>query len=330
MATISKRNRGWTVRIRRNGSLPICRQFKSKVNAVKWSRKVERLVELGRYEDTTEAGHTTLGDALNRYLVEKTVEKKGVSQETYKIGKLLRDPITEVALSELTMGKLAKFRTRIAKETSNSTANRYTSLICTCIKTVTQEWDIYMPTNPCNNIGKLKEPNAKQSRISDEQETRLLDYARLNKNRYLPLIITIAIELGLRRSEIVGLRWENVNDDRLFLPDTKNGEDRTVPITDNIKAELDIIRRFPRHIDGRVFGSMKCFRTSWENCLRKSNLEWATFHRLRHEACSRLNDRGFTIPEICAISGHKSWESVKRYIHTEVDRLGEKMRTTNV
>jgi hypothetical protein len=66
MATITKRNCGWTVRIRRNGSLSICRKFKSKVNAVKWSRKVERLVELGRYEDTTEAGHTTLSASVTK------------------------------------------------------------------------------------------------------------------------------------------------------------------------------------------------------------------------------------------------------------------------
>ena len=99
MASIDKRNSGWLVRIRRKGSLPISKKFQSKLDATKWARRVERLVELGKYEDISEAGMTTLGEALERYLAEKTPEKKGSTEEAYRITKILKPPIDIVSLA---------------------------------------------------------------------------------------------------------------------------------------------------------------------------------------------------------------------------------------
>lgn len=75
MATIYKENAGWMVRIRRKGSLPIAKKFQSKLDATKWARRVERLVELGKYEDISEAGMTfqsiDLIPIINIYIVKK-------------------------------------------------------------------------------------------------------------------------------------------------------------------------------------------------------------------------------------------------------------------
>ena len=321
MATIYKENTGWMVRIRRKGSLPIAKKFQSKIDASKWARRVERLVELGKYEDISEAGMTTLGEALERYLAEKTPEKKGSTEEAYRITKIIKAPIAQVSLAELTAGKITKYRREIAKETSNSNANRYVSLICTCLKTVIAEWDIYLPQNPCKQISKLREPAPKDDRITPEQEASIMASARQSKNIYLPCIITIGMELGLRRSEIVKLRWEWIRGNQLTIIDTKNGTNRTVPLTTKIQAELN---KLPRKDIGRIFGEMKSFRDAWEYCLKRAGVD-TNFHRLRHEACSRLNEKGFTIPEICAISGHKTWSSLKRYTHISPEFLEEKL-----
>ena len=321
MAHISKQRSLWRVRIRRKGSLPINKSFQSKVDATKWARRVERLVELGKYEDISEAGMTTLGEALERYLAEKTPEKKGSTEEAYRITKIIKAPIAQVSLAELTAGKITKYRREIAKETSNSNANRYVSLICTCLKTVIAEWDIYLPQNPCKQISKLREPAPKDDRITPEQEASIMASARQSKNIYLPCIITIGMELGLRRSEIVKLRWEWIRGNQLTIIDTKNGTNRTVPLTTKIQAELN---KLPRKDIGRIFGEMKSFRDAWEYCLKRAGVD-TNFHRLRHEACSRLNEKGFTIPEICAISGHKTWSSLKRYTHISPDFLAEKL-----
>ena len=75
MAHISKQRSLWRVRIRRKGSLPINKSFHSKVDATKWARRVERLVELGKYEDISEAGMTfqsiDLIPIINIYIVKK-------------------------------------------------------------------------------------------------------------------------------------------------------------------------------------------------------------------------------------------------------------------
>jgi integrase len=323
VATLYKRKGGWSVRIRRKGSLPISKQFKTKEDARKWARKVERLVELGKYEDTTEAGMTTLGQALERYISEKLIHNKNAKPDEYRIAKILRHSISTVSLAELTSGKLSKFRNEIALETSNSSANRYITLICGCIRTIIQEWDIYIPTNPCKNIRKLKEPAPVEDRISPTQEESILEHATRTQVRELPCIIVIAIELGLRRSEILNLRWEHVKENAFVLVDTKNNETRTVPITNRVKAELS---KIPRNISGNVFAGVTIprFTRAWSKCLELAGVD-TTFHRLRHEACSRMNDKGFTIPEICAISGHKTWSVLKRYTHIKVEHLQEKL-----
>lgn len=323
MATITRQNRGWYVRIRRKGSLPVSKMFKSKIDARKWARKTERLVELGKYEDTSEASMTTLGQALERYISETLIHNKNTKPDIYRIAKILRHPIAKSSLVELTSGKLSRFRNEIATETSNSSANRYITLICGCIRSVIQDWDIYMPTNPCKQLRKLKEPAPKEDRITPEEEMRILQHAHNTAVHELPCIITIAIELGLRRSEILNLRWENVKGNTFVLLDTKNGETRTVPVTDKVSAEL---AKMPRHISGKVFAGVTIprFRRAWDKCLRQAEVD-TTFHRLRHEACSRMNDKGFTIPEICAISGHKTWSVLKRYTHIKVEHLQEKL-----
>ena len=193
MATIYRANKGWNVRIRRKGSLPISKLFKSKIDAKKWARRVERLVELGKYEDTTEAGMTSLDSALQRYATEKLIYNKSARSDEYRIGRIRRHDISNSSLFELTTGKLVKFRTEIARETSNSNANRYITLICGCIRTAIQEWDIYIPVNPCKNIKKLKEPAPIEDRIDTEQEARILASAKNTMVYELPCIITIAI-----------------------------------------------------------------------------------------------------------------------------------------
>ena len=325
MASIYKENKGWLVRIRRKGALPISKKFRHKLDAVKWARKIERLVELGKYEDTTEAGMTTLGSALERYIHEKLIHNKSTKPDEYRIAKIQRSPISQVSLAELTSGKLSKFRREIASETSNSSANRYITLICACIRTAIQEWDIYVPTNPCKNLSKLREPSPKEDRISLDEEQRIMVNAKRTAVRELPCILTIGFDLGLRRSEILNLRWENVRENALVLVDTKNGTTRTVPITNRIKSELS---KLPRNISGNVFDgvSIPRFRRAWDRCLKLAEVN-TTFHRLRHEACSRLNERGFTIPEICAISGHKTWSVLKRYTHISPEHLRNKLNS---
>ena len=118
----------------------------------------------------------------------------------------------------------------------------------------------------------------------------------------------------MRHSEILHLRWVNVDLDSgfAFLFDTKNGEDRRVPLT---KTARDVLSRLPRK-DKRVFPiSANCVRLAWERCRMKAGISDLRFHDLRHEAVSRFFEMGMSVPEVALISGHKDVRQLFRYAH---------------
>ena len=96
------------------------------------------------------------------------------------------------------------------------------------------------------------------------------------------------------------------------LYDTKNDEDRRVPLT---KTARDILSKLPRQ-DERVFPiSANCVRLAWERTRNKAGISDLRFHDLRHEAVSRFFEMGMSVPEVALISGHKDVRQLFRYTH---------------
>ena len=129
----------------------------------------------------------------------------------------------------------------------------------------------------------------------------------------------------MRRSEILNLRWIDVDLDSGFatLFDTKNGEDRRVPLT---KTARDVLSRLPGQ-DERVFPiSADCVRLAWERTRRKAGISDLRFHDLRHEAVSRFFEMGMSVPEVALISGHKDVRQFFRYTHLNPTNVFKKYK----
>ncbi|OIQ94024.1 tyrosine recombinase XerC [mine drainage metagenome] len=155
----------------------------------------------------------------------------------------------------------------------------------------------------------------------------------------LPQIITLAVETSMRLGELLGLEWSRIDLARrtAHLVDTKNGESRTVALA---SAALDALRTLPRRIDGRVFGwqNKDSFEKAWTRCKARalaayqtdcaasSNKPDPTFLTdLRHEATSRLFEKGLGVMEVASMTGHKSLAMLKRYTHIEAEKLAQKL-----
>ena len=82
----------------------------------------------------------------------------------------------------------------------------------------------------------------------------------------------------------------------------------------------------PRSIDGRVFPLTPTgFGCIFNRAVKRSEIEGLTFHDLRHEATSRLFERGLEIQEVAAITGHQTLQMLKRYTHLRAEDLAEKL-----
>ena len=137
--------------------------------------------------------------------------------------------------------------------------------------------------------------------------------ASSQRNVYILPVIVFAIETGMRRSEILRLRWCDVDLDIGFasLFETKNGEDRKIPLTGKCVRLLRNLQK----IDERVFPiSLTCLRLAWFRARNKAGVKDLRFHDLRHEAISRMFEKGLNVPEVASISGHKTASQLFRYV----------------
>ena len=116
----------------------------------------------------------------------------------------------------------------------------------------------------------------------------------------------------MRRGEILNIKKEHIRDDTLLIPITKNGHQRIIPLTKRAKYIL--------HKSKLPFSmSANAVRLAWERLKNKANIKDLHFHDLRHEAISRLFEKGLSIPEVALISGHRDVRMLFRYTHLKAE-----------
>jgi len=121
----------------------------------------------------------------------------------------------------------------------------------------------------------------------------------------------------MRRGELLSLEWKNIylDSNRLVLNPTKNGKARIVPLTAIAKAVLKQINQD----DDKVFPVTDvAVRQAWERLRASCEITDLTFHDLRHEAISRLFEKGLNVPEVASISGHKTPSQLFRYVQVKI------------
>ena len=174
--------------------------------------------------------------------------------------------------------------------------------------------------NPAELVHKPRLPQGRDRRLVGDEQARLLAAAHAYGGEIGPLI-TWAIETAMRRGEIAAMRWDHL--DRrarvLLIPETKTGTPRRVPLS---TAALGVLDGLPRRIDGRVWAMRPdSISQAFERVCKAAGVEGLTFHDLRHEATSRLFERGLNPMQVAAITGHKTLQMLKRYTHLRAEDL---------
>ncbi len=313
MATIRRRNKTYQVQVRRRG-LHQSRTFNNFEDAKKWATFTENKFNLGETFKVIDK-NLLLSDFINRYLCEITPTKRGWESETRRLKRLLRDSLSKQRISQLQSCDFIKFRDRRIHDGTRTCI--YDLVLLKHIYNVAmKQWDIPIKNNPLKNVQKPKYNKPRERRLTIDE------YNFLVKGNYpqqtLRNIIELAIETAMRRGEILNIKPEHIKGQTMLIPITKNGDERTIPLT---KRALYILENsqlpFPM--------SANAVRLAWDKLKKKGNIKDLHFHDLRHEAISRFFEKGLSIPEVALISGHKDVRMLFRYTHLKAEDILRKL-----
>jgi integrase len=211
-----------------------------------------------------------------------------------------------------------------------ATVARFLAALSHVFTIAMKEWQ-WVDDNPLRRVTKPKEPRGVVRFLDDDERKRLLDACQASPSKDLYCAVVLALSTGVRKAELMGLRWRQVDLQRglITLEDTKNDERRSVPLVGHALA-LMAARSKVRRIDSEfVFPGNPALKKGerkrkdqpialtkpWQTALGKAKIENFRWHDLRHSCASYLAMNGATLAEIAEVLGHKTLSMVKRYAH---------------
>jgi integrase len=227
-------------------------------------------------------------------------------------------------LYEVTARMVEKYKTERLEKVSPATVNRELA----CLKhmyTKATEWN-YAKANPVKTVKLLKEPPGRLRYLRANEVETLLEAC----NGHLRSIVITALNTGMRRGEILSLRWKDVdlNNRKLTVKKTKNNEIRVIPINQTLHQELSTLLKSSdseyvfSNREGHPFGDIK---TGFLSALKRAKIEDFHFHDLRHTFGSHLVMQGIDLKTVQQVMGHKDIKMTMRYSHLSPEYVQEAM-----
>ena len=275
MGCVRKRGNSWNAQVRISGWRSFTKTFQTKLDAKQWTVNLEKELKSKPLPEKN-IKNLKLKDLFNKYKFEILPKLKSHKIVTYKLNFLSRLWLGEIKVINLTKGHLEQFCKDRKLLVKDGTIKSELMLIKRIVKIATNKWDYGIPFNAFYGI-ELPSPHKPRNRRATQEELSILiAHANKQRNTYISTIIQFAVETGMRRSEILKLKWIDVNlKTRIAsLYDTKNGDERHIPLT---KTAVQLLSNLTQLSDFVFPISANCLRLAWERCRNKSNIKGLSF-----------------------------------------------------
>ncbi|MEM6603500.1 MAG: site-specific integrase [Pseudomonadota bacterium] len=325
MAAIRKVRDKWLAEVRSKGFYK-SKTFYSKIEAQSWSVDVER--QIGKREGMPTT--YTLADAFKKYADEVSPSKKGARWEIIRLKHMAKYPVSDVRLEVLRAQDIQNWIECRVNEVSNSTVNREVNLISAVVTTARKKWK-WHSGDPMKDIERPKNPPPRNRRISDVEISKTLeslnykeDAPIITKTQQIAVAFLFALETAMRQGEIFGMMWENIYLDKFFvyLPDTKNGTSRDVPLS---RRAVALLHKLHPDREGPVFTIRKATASAlFLRNIKEAEIKNLTFHDTRHEALTRLA-RKIDVLDLARMVGHNDPRSLMIYYNPTATEIAERL-----
>ena len=253
-----------------------------------------------------------------------------------------------VIVQHITPTQIEKFKEwlKTEREVKNSTINHYLVLLCKMFNVGID--NAIIRNNPIQKVSKLREDNHKIRYLTKAEESRLFDeiereYEVLDKYTkktkivqpylYLKPIIITALHTGMRRGEILNLKWSNIDFAQGFIEllETKSGKSRKIPISASLHQVLKNIKPTSEYVfvNPQTNEPYKDLKKSFHTILEKAGIKDFRFHDLRHTVATRLVEKGIDLTVVQEILGHSKITTTQRYAHPVPQRKLDAIEVLN-
>lgn len=202
-----------------------------------------------------------------------------------------------------------------------ATRNRYRSLLSHLLG-----WAIERGlANGVIPVGVLKaeaENNQRDRRLSPAEEAELVKHM----SQELKDLFYAALDTGLRKGALLRLKFEDVHDGAIHVPGRiqKHRKSQRIPLTQRLAEIIERLRSDRGFESGsRLIFTVSRFHQQWDNARRDAKIKGLTWHDLRGEFASRLDEKGVSVVVTSKLLGHASLNTTQRYLRPRTEQFDE-------
>lgn len=305
-----------------------------------WAARTEAAMREGRRPPVVTAGRHTIGELIDRYLTglarrrPHALAKDGQRLAWWKkrLGghgiESVTPALIAAARDELLSENIGS--ARAPRRRSPATANRYLAVLSMAMGEAVRAWR-WLPANPLRGVARKPELPRRARDLSGEERAQLFEACKRSTLPQLELIVRLALTTGMRRGEILGLRWPDVNlrNGSLVLAVTRNGERRSVPLAPEVAQALLAQSKLRRRDTDRVFPGRSADRPpaidkAFRAALAAARIRNFRFHDLRQAAARDLAKSGAAPEEIAVVLGYKTLALARRHARLDDAKHGDR------
>ena len=323
--------------VRIKGYRTVCKTFSNITRAKIWAKKTEADMEAGIYIEKSINSNRTINKIKFEYVSELIIYyKENIAPQKYSYAEKYTfmydwwlDKIGMLKIKDLSASIISSCKQLLATEKikkkngecirGNNTINKYLMCLSAVLTYAVKELEI-IEINPFSKVGIMPKPEGRKRFLSADEIRKLIKACKSHSD-FLYIFVLISLSTGGRYSEILNLKLENIDfqNNQVYFLNTKNKEDRGVPIDKNI---LNIVQNFiiKNNIEDYLFWNKKnqklyYIRGYLQNIIKKIKLKDFHIHDLRHTTASYIAMNGGSLLDIAEILGHKSLTMARRYSH---------------
>ena len=246
--------------------------------------------------------------------------------------KALKDYFGKRQLRGITHNDIRTFRaerlatkTKAGKQRTVAAVNRELEKLRRLLNIAEREgWILRNPMRSGDPLISVADERKRERILTRDEELRLLAACENRYQRHVRPILICALDTGMRRGEIFGLKWSDVDFDERVLTirafNTKTMKERQVSLTTRLTLELEKLwESSPKVRDQLVFGFTNNVKKSFTSVRTKAGLPDIRFHDLRHTAATRLVAAHLPLPEVGRVLGHTQANTTYRYVNANIE-----------